>query len=157
MKISPLNSKNNNTSNLNEKENTNNRVPDIESKCDYEEMEESLKDEKTSDKKRKEFYEIKSSDKKILKELSFSITTPEPNSPKINLISSKSNNKTFKTPLSSQVKNFHLSSDISIEETVEALLSTPTPLPLSLGSKSFFKNDKELLKKSNISLFIYLY
>jgi hypothetical protein len=147
LKISPLKQDNELNSNNKEKENCY-IFSDTENKNNYEEIEESLKYEKTTDKKRKEFYEIKSSDKKILKELSFSITTPEPNSPpKINSSLSKFGNKTFKTPLSSQVKNF-LSSDILIEETIDALLSTPTPLPLSLGPKSHFKNDKELLKKT---------
>jgi len=132
---------------VNENDKLNNNQED-EFKNENNGKEKNIKIEEKTNVKKKEFYEIKSSDKKILKELSFSITTPEPNSPKINPISEKSGDKTFKTPLSSQVKNFHLSSDISLEETVEALLSTPTPLPLGLNSKSNMKNDKELIMKT---------
>jgi len=118
----------------------------ISSSKQIEEHEEELKDEEAVNTKKKELYEIKSSDKKILKELSFSITTPEPNPSNVNSTSKKTNDKTFKTPLSSHVNNFYLSSDISLDETVDALLSTPTPLPQGL------KNDKESLIRSNIFL-----
>jgi len=148
--MSLLNRKKDDKSFLNDKKKIENDsiISELNYKQYNKEMEERLNDIKTAEKRKEIFNEIKSRNKKILEELSISLTTPESNSPNINLSEQKTDNKAFKILLSSQGKSF-LPNDISIKETVDTLLSTPL--------NSHFENNKELLIKSKYNLYKYNY